>query len=314
MRTPVVLNGISYRHGSWHELADLVVRGLAEVADIKTLTVGGLQQYSVIERPVHEYYRECVTESLDKAAVDPADVDAVIFMSSSFSSYENQSDLIDLGRELGMIKALPMGMFGAQCCNFSYALMTAQSLIDAQGMRSVLLLGSDALDERRASRLLPGNAGVFSDTVFSCLVSASPEAGPPAGFAVEHVTHAVDPELSALDPQNDLVTYLYRFSRVMKTLCAQTYASTGRDAGEFSHLVLANLATSVLKNYAALAGVPFSRVPTGNAARFGHCFAYDQLITLSALAECGEMVAGDAAHVLAVGATYLFNSTVLRML
>jgi 3-oxoacyl-[acyl-carrier-protein] synthase III len=308
--TPVVLTGISFRHGSWRELDDLVTRGLAGPADVARLTAGGLRRYAVAEKPMREHYPDCVAETLSRASVKPADVDAVVFFSSTFSTYDNHTELIELNRALGMTSALPIGLFEAQCSNFSYALMVALALIRAQGLRSVLLVGADALDEDRADRLLPGSVSVFSDTVVSCLVS-SELAG---GLWVEHVGHAVDPELAVLDQRRDLLQYMDRFTRALDGLCTSTYRRTGAAPADFSHLVLANLATDVLKNYAAVARIPFSRVPTGNIGTFAHCFAYDQLITLATLLEDGELTEGDLVHVLGVGATYLFSSTVVRCL
>jgi len=305
---PVVLSGVSYRHGQWRELVDLTERGLAGLAELATLSQGGLARYSVLDRPVRELFAGCASDSLDSAGVKPSTVDAVLYFSSTFSSYDDHGDLIALGRELGMGKALPIGLFQAQCSNFSYALMIATSLMRGQGMETVLLLGADALDESRASRLLPGAASVFSDTVVSCVVSTQ-TAG---GYAVEHVGHVVEPELSALDPLKHTLRFMDLFAARLGRLCTDAYASTGLRPESFSHLVLANLTLPVLRNYAGVAGIPFARVPTGNVARFGHCFAYDQLITLATLAEHKEINAGDLALVLGIGANHLFSSTILR--
>jgi 3-oxoacyl-[acyl-carrier-protein] synthase III len=306
--TPVVLGGVSYRHGTWHQIADLSSDGSVGPDQIRALTQAGLSRFSVLDEPVRTHYPECVGESLDKAELSGADVDAVLFISSTFSSYDDHGDLVELCRQLGLTKALPIGLFLAQCSNFSYALMVAKSLIDAQGMRSVLLLGADALDESRSSRVLPANASVFSDTVLSCVVSADLA----HGYRIEAVNHIVEPELSALDPAVDTLKFMDLFILRMQELCARAYSRTGLGPEEFSHLVLANLAIPVLRNYAAVSRIPFSRVATKYVGVFGHCFAYDQLITLAELADHGEIGTGDLAHVLGVGDNYLFSSTVAR--
>ncbi|EGX59850.1 3-oxoacyl-[acyl-carrier-protein] synthase III family protein [Streptomyces zinciresistens K42] len=306
----VVVNGVSHRNGRWHDLVDLTERGLADLADLAALSRGGLSRYSVFDRPVREYFADCASDSLHTAGVEPSTVDAALFFSSTFSSYDDHGDLTALCRELGMQKALPVGLFQAQCSNFSYALMIAASLIRTQGMRTVLLLGADALDESRAGRLLPAAASVFSDTVLSCVVSTDAT----DGYAVEHIGHQVEHELSALDPVQHTLRFMDLFAARLERLCADTYARTGAGPQDFSHLVLANLALPVLRNYAGVADIPFARVPTGNIAAFGHCFAYDQLITLATLAEAEEISAGQLALVLGIGANHLFSSTVLRKL
>lgn len=308
MSTPVVLGGVSYRHGTWHQVADLALDGPTGPDQIRALTQGGLSRFSVLDEPVRTYYPGCVGESLDKVELSGADVDAVLFISSTFSTYDNHADVVELCRQLGLTRALPLGLFLGQCSNFSYALMLARSLIDSQGMRTVLLLGADSLDESLGSRVLPANASVFSDTVLSCVVSADLA----HGYRVEAVEHIVEPELSALDPAVDILKFMDLFILRLQELCGRTYSRTGHTPEEFRSLVLANLAIPVLRNYAAVARIPFSRVPTGGIERFGHCFAYDQLITLAELAEHGELDTGDLALVLGVGDNYLFSSTVAR--
>ncbi len=268
----------------------------------------GLTRYSVLDRPVREHFADCAADSLRSADLRPSDVDAVVFFSSMFSSYDDHDDLIALCRGAGLDRALPIGLFQAQCSNFSYALMVATSLIRAQGMSAVLLLGADALDENRASRLLPDAGSAFSDTVLSCAVAIGAE----DGYTVDHVIHQVEPELSVLDPARDTLRFMDLFAGRLMRLCADTYASTGLRPEDVDHLVLANLTLPVLRNYAGVAGVPFARVPTANIARFGHCFAYDQLITLATLATSGEITAGEVALMLGIGGNQLFSSSVLR--
>lgn len=306
----ISLSAIRHRHGEWRTLEDLVDRGLATEQEITTLSGGGLTRYSVIEFPVRELFAECAGDSLTAVGVDPAIVDAVVFFSSTFSSYDDHDDLIDLCWTMGLIHALPIGLFEAQCSNFSYALMVATSLIHGQGMRTVLLLGADSLDESRARRLLPAAGSVFSDTVVSCVVSTEID----SGYAIESVGHVVDPMLATLDPEKDIIKFIDLFATRLAQLCAETYARTDLHSEDFSHLVLANLIVPVLRNYAAVAGISFSRVPTENIARFGHCFAHDQLITLATLDKTGAMTQGQRALAIGIGANHLFSSTVLRKL
>jgi 3-oxoacyl-[acyl-carrier-protein] synthase III len=307
-RIPVVVSGISYRHGSWHELAELTVAGQVSADQVASLIRGGLRQYSVMDGPVRRFYPDCVTESLDKAAVKAADVEAVILFSSTFSTYDNHADIIELCHELGMRNAMPMGLYLGQCTNFSQALMVAGALVSGQGLRRVLLIGSDALDESRTSRVLDGNLSVFSDTVVSCVVGADLA----QGYVLEHVDHASEPELGVMDHNRNLLTTIDLFAKTMEGLCANTYAACGRGPAEFSRLVLANLTIPVLKNYAMVAGTTLAKVPTANIGQFGHCFAHDQLITLDTLDH--DVRTGEMLHILGVGGNYLFSSVVVRRL
>lgn len=66
--------------------------------------------------------------------------------------------------------------------------------------------------------------------------------------------------------------------------------------------MLANVIVPVLRNYAAVAGISFSRVPTENIARFDYCFAHDQLITLATLDKTGAMPQRQRAPPIGIGA------------
>jgi 3-oxoacyl-[acyl-carrier-protein] synthase-3 len=310
---PVCVDGISYRHGTWHDLDHLTQLdpppdGLPiDPAAVATLAAGGLCRYSAIERPVHELFEGCVQQTLDASGVQPAEVDAVIFFSSTFSSYTDYDDVARLCAELGIRQALPMGMFLGQCTNYSSALLVAAALIDSHGFDNVLLVSADALDERRASRVLARTIAVFSDTVASCLVSRSARAD--RGYRVEHITHRFEPGLVNLDPETNLLKFVTLFSGALDRVCADLYVTLGCSGKDFSRLVLANFTIPTLKNFAMAAGIPVGRMYTENLARFGHCFAADQLIALDTLSGSGVLRAGDRLLALGVGGNYLFSAT-----
>lgn len=308
--TPVAVCGISYRHGAWCGLEDLVDRGQLSSDGARQLQLGGLTRFSRITDPVAGYYRDCVEETLARAELEPTQVDAVIFFSSTFSAYDDYDDVALLSAATGIRCALPMGLFLGQCTNFSAALTVARGLITTEGFRNVLLLGADALDESRASRILPGSLSVFSDAVLTCIVTADQVDGQ---FRLEHVRHRYDPELQALDPQRDLLRYIDRFTRALGGACRDVLQAGGLEAAGVDHLVLANLTVPTLKNFAAVAGVPFSRVHTDGVSRFAHCFSYDQLISLHEMREAKDVSAGQHLLLLGVGGNYLFSAVTMTL-
>lgn len=306
-RPAVGLSGISYRHGTWYDLKDLAEAEGLDSDVIQRLEAGGVERYSRITEPLGSYYPSCVEESLDGAGVSPADVDAVLFFSSTFSTYENRDDLVRLNAALGIRCALPAGLFLGQCTNFSMALTMARGLVASEGYHHVLLLGADALDESQASRVLPSDQSVFSDAVLSLVVSSSPAGRP---FRLEQVGHSYDPELQALDPQRDVLPYIDRFTRSLQGAIAALAPAVEKpiDGSAVEHLVLANLTLPTQKNFAAIVGVPMARVPTGGTARFGHCFSYDQLITIEDLRRDDALEPGQRLLLLGVGGNYLFSA------
>jgi len=292
------LDAVAHRHGEWRGLDRLRTGGLADAAVVAKLAAGGLERYSVLTEHPRALYAGCVAETLDRAGVPAAEVDVVLFFSSTFAAYDDHADVAELCARTGMSRALPMGLFLAQCTNFSYALLVGTALLSRPDVRTVLLLGADALDEARGPRVLDDGVSVFSDSVVSCLLRA--EGGP---WAVDRVAHRFDAELVTIDPRRQIVKYLERFSGALGAVCAEA------GPGGVSRLVLANLGIPVLRNYASVARLPFAAVCTDNLARLGHCFGHDQLITLDG--QTGAADPGDRVLALGVGADYLFSAVTL---
>lgn len=305
-----VLRGVSVRYGQWQDIDVLLQGDRVTPEGLAALKNGGLRRYSDIQVPVGSLYAEVLRETLDKTGVDPADVDAVVYFSSSFDAYQEQDDLAAACHDAGLTRAVPLGVFLGECTNYSSALLVASGLVDAHGFRTVMLLGADSMDEFRpgADRILGGNVAVFSDTVLSCLLDTG--GGP--GFVLERVAHRFDSELVGLDSQRDLVKFIDRFAGALGGVCQDLYGATGLGPEDFRHLVLPNMALGVLKNYADVARISFDKAYTGNVGTLGHCWAYDQLITLDTLRADGAVQDGDRLLALGVGNDFLFSATALR--
>lgn len=304
----LTLRAISFRHGTWHDIDTLADSEAATPKTLEDLKRGGLRRFSVLRQPLRNDYVECVDETLKKGGIDPADVDAVVYFSTTFSEAE-QDDIPGLCRSLGMRNALPLGTFLGECTNFSSAILVASTLIGSLGFRTVILLGADAIGDSHTPRLLDRNVSVFSDAIVSCAMQSG-EAK--EGYIVEKLSHRFDSELVGLDADADFITLIDLFSKAMGHVCDDVYASTRHGPEEFEHLVLPNLSISALRNYAAIARIPFARVETDNIGRFGHCFAYDQLIKLDTMAVDGAVKHDQMLLVVGAGGNYLFSAMALR--
>lgn len=298
---PVFVGPVVYRHGNWHSIDELPEE---EATHLRTF---GLRRYSVLAPPVREYYPECVGGVLERSGLDAAEVDAVIFFTSTFESYREYDDLATLCNSMGLHNALPMGLTLGQCTNYSTALLTAQNLITASGMRNVLLLGADILDESRGNRVLGGRLSVFSDAVVSALVSRDDH----GGYALGSIRHRYIPGMHAISPEEDILGFLKGFSEGLGSACKAAYTAEGIGADDIDWLVPANLNSSVLRNFAALAGVPMERTYTANVETMGHSFAYDQLIALSTMAQQEVVKTGQRLLLIGIGGNYLFSAVAL---
>jgi 3-oxoacyl-[acyl-carrier-protein] synthase III len=305
VNTSIHLAGVSHRHGTWRDLDALITSGAADATTVKRLRDGGLTRYSVLEDHPRTLYDTCLAETLDRTGTKAQDVDAMLFFSSTFAPYEDHADLPALCTRFGMRDLFPVGVFLGQCSNFSSALLVASGLITTQGLDNVILLGADALDESHSERVMPGDVSVMSDTVLTAFVSRDET----DGYRVDRVEHRFAPELQPLHPSKDVLRYLDGYTRALKDVTSALFESNGRATADYRRLVLANLARPVLRNIADVLDVPFDHVPIEGVASLGHCFAYDQLITLSHLVE--DTAPGDPLLVVGVGANYLYSATAL---
>lgn len=301
MSSRAFISSVVHRHGTWHPIEDLAPD---EAQHLRTF---GLRRYSVLQPPARDYYVECVQQVLAQTGVEPAAVGAVVFFTSTFESYTEYDDLAALAHTAGLHNALPLGLTLGQCTNYSTALLTAQNLIATSGIDNVLLLGADILDERRAPRVLGGRLSVFSDCVACGLVSREDH----DGYALGAIRHHYLPRMHEISPERDILGFLKGFSEGLKSACKATYEAEGITAAEIDWLVPANLNLQVLRNFAALAGVPMERTFTRNVERMGHSFAYDQLIALSTLVEEQAVRSADRLLLIGIGGNYLFSAVAL---
>jgi 3-oxoacyl-[acyl-carrier-protein] synthase-3 len=304
MNQPIYIGAISHVHGEWRPVEELASRPEANPDEIRYLANLGLVRYSVLDGPIRKHYPACVKATLQKAELAPAAVDAVLFFTSTFASYEEYDDLAQLSHELGFTNALPVGLFLGQCTNYSTALLMASGLISTHGFQNVLLLGGDRLDESRAPRVLGGRLSVFSDAVVSCLVSTRDR----GGYELGAIRHHYLPHMYKVDPAREILPYINGFSDGLRTACNKLYQAMEVSGSAFTWMIPANLNLSVLKNFAALAGVQVDRMYKANVARYGHSFAYDQLISLDTLAAEGAVHRGDRLLLVGVGGDYLFSA------
>lgn len=304
----LTLRAVAYRHGIWHDIDTLADSEAVPPQTLIELKRGGLRRFSVLNGSLRKVYVECVDETLKKGGIESADVDAVVFFSTSFLVAE-QDDIPELCRSLGMRNALPLGIFLGECTNFSSALLVASSLIESLGLQTVVVLGGDAIGESGTPRLLDRNVSVFSDAIVSCVLQSGV---PKDGYVVEQLAHRFDSELVGLNADADFMTLIDLFAKAMGHVCDDVYASTGHRPQDFDHLVVPNLSISALKNYAAIARIPFARVETDSIGRFGHCFAQDQLIKLDTLVTDGVVKHGEKLLVVGAGGNYLFSAMALR--
>lgn len=301
---PIFVSAINHQYGSWREVDALLGAPGVMPGAVEHLKQFGLRRYSVLDAAAGEYLAGCVRGTLDKASLLATDIDAVVSFSSTLDAYAEADDLARMAADLGLTNALPLGLTLGQCTNYSTALVVARGLIEASGLDNVLLVGSDRLDEARASRVFAERISVYSDGLVSCVVSREPR----TGFQVGEIQHQFSPAISRLDARKDFLGFLQLFSAGMREASRKLCLTAGLKPSAFSRLIPANLNISVLRNFAELVGMPFERTYVDNVGRYGHTFAYDQLIALETLQAERTLESGQRLMLIGVGGNYLFSA------
>lgn len=220
--------------------------------------------------------------TLEAAAVDPLDVDALVLCSTTFpGEVPAHGELIASvlrGLELG-----PTAVTGVtlnRCANLLSGLQVAAALVASGRHRTVLVITADRVADE-SERLT--EFALFSDGAAGCLVTRGPGGGP-EDYAWVADAQAQDP--AALGRGNEISADLAR------TANERLFAEAGIGVGEVDGLLHNNIYLPVVTMKEVQAGFAPSQLDTSNIARVGHCFAADPLINLVDRRSAGSVRAG----------------------
>lgn len=304
---PIHIGGIAYACGSLQPI-DSIPALREKPADLTYLRKLGLRTYSVIGEKPRALLKAKAMETLAETGVQPKDVDAVIFFSTTFRFQDEHSDLALITHELGMSKALPFGMFLNQCSNYTQALLFAKQLAYCEGMKNMLILNADILDDSRFPRVMDARTSVYGDVVLTFMVSTNSI----GGYRIADLSHRYVAEMATLDAGRDIVRFITAYSDGFKSVCRDVYERTGTAPSEYKRLITANYNHSVLRNLALLAGMKEDSLYMENIPRFGHCFSADQLISLNCLERSGPIPKGSLFLLVAVGGFVIYSACALE--
>jgi 3-oxoacyl-[acyl-carrier-protein] synthase-3 len=248
------------------------------------LASSGLEHYRRADETPPELAARAIRATLDRAGLDPRQIDTVVWGSTSFQDRAwYTTDVSRVLREAGLATATPIGTTLSECGNLAAVLRVATALV-AAGHAHVLAVVTDRA-AGPAHRLVPPSVAVLSDGAAACIVSAEPR-----GFeivAIRQVTnHRARP-----DAEDQAVRVLRHNAEGMRRAAQAVLAAAGVAPGAITHVIANNLARAVLELFAAQCRVDFARVFRGHVAGHGHVFAADGLINLAAAgAARGETV------------------------
>jgi 3-oxoacyl-[acyl-carrier-protein] synthase III len=271
--TGVYLHSIGSALGDARPISSIApIAGDSDLLDF--LHANGLRDYRHADRDPPELAAEAMRETLRLSGLDPRQIGAVVWSSTSFQQRSWYTD--DVSRQLGALglwTAIPVGVTLSECGNLAAALQVATGLV-ADGHRHVLVVVADRCPSPD-QRLVAPSLAVLSDGAASCIVSAEP-----GGFeflaAAQYANHRARPGETA---QSMLV--IRQNAEGMRRAVAAALGKTSIAPDDVGTMLTNNLAISILELFATQAGIPFERMFTGNISSHGHVYAADVLLNLA---------------------------------
>lgn len=301
-RSPAYLSSIHFVHGEMRHIREIPELA-KDAASLRYLLNLGIEKFSVQDRTPLDVLDEATRGSLGRSGLNPGEIDATIFFSTMFDLEREHNDIATLSHKVGLSRSVSFGMFLNQCTNYSQCLMFARHLLESEGFRNILLIGTDRLHGPFA-RTMPNNTSVYSDVAVCCLVSAEDR----GEYRINGIKHKYLPEMAALGQGRDIVGFIEKYSFGFKSVCQDLYGSLETGPERFKHLITANYNQSVLRNLCRFAGMEADRLYARNVPRFGHCFSSDHLIALETLREENGLEKGDLLNLVAVGGFWTYSA------
>jgi 3-oxoacyl-[acyl-carrier-protein] synthase III len=300
--TSAVLGAISYEVGEPVKLATLPDHSFPETV-AREMREYGLTSFARLDRPLGEAAMECVARSLEIAGLAPADIDAVILITESFSEFfpssadspapgfkQVRNRAFDLFFRLGINDASIYCLTYGGCTNLLPALLLAKTMVRGATNRNVLIVAAEkytTLD----SRLMQESISIAGDGVATCIVGAARNAARDS-FELDFV--GVAPYRNIL-PGANLSTKLLAMFKAVKNAAADCYETCQLQPRDFRWLVFGDYNREASVTYGRLLGFDQERTFLKNVGRYGH-ISFDPLINLADLAKQHELHPSD--HIL----------------
>jgi 3-oxoacyl-[acyl-carrier-protein] synthase III len=304
--TPTI-TAIDYYIGTLEPLETLA-RTPEEEDAINTLVSTGLQTYSRSDLRVADMAAAWMRRTLARAGVAPSAIQAVVFATESHwdfepptvqrrdSSRKFRQDIYRAIWEAGLTSAYPFGVMFSGCGNLVSAVAIASNMVQAQGLRDVLVVVSDRQAEGTTRVMFPA-VGVVSDAAASCLVTARPV----EGFTIDDVVLHSNLGLWEADIEGDFGRFLVEMARGLKDMGNKMVAASGRGPAEYRYFLPNNYSRSTLRVFCHQLGYKQDQLFLDNLPRVSHTYAADVLINLFELEAKGALASGDRVMALTSG-------------
>lgn len=301
------ITAVDYYLGELEPLETLA-RSPEEEDAINTLVAIGLRTYSRSDLRVADMAAAAMRKTIERSGVAPSEIQAVVFATESQWDYEPptvrrrdnsrkfRQDVYKAIWEVGLTNAYPVGVMFSGCGNLVSAVGVASNMIQAQGMRDVLVVVSDRQAEGTTRVMFPA-VGVVSDAAASCLVTSRPV----SGFCIDDVVLHSNLGLWEADLERDFGRFLVEMARGLKEMGHKMVAASGRTPDDYKYFLPNNYSRSTLRVFCHQLGYKQSQLFFDNVPRVSHTYAADVLINLFELDAKGTLGSGDRVMALTSG-------------
>jgi len=301
------ITALDYYIGNLEPIESIVETPEEEDA-INTMVATGLCTYSRSDLRVADMAAAAMKKTLARSGVAPSEIQAVVFATESHWDYEPtivrrrdssrkfRADVYRAIWEAGLTNAYPFGVMFSGCGNLVSAVSVAANMVQAQGLRDVLVGGS----YRQAAGTTRVNypaVGVVSDAAASCLVTSRPV----PGFSLDDVVLHSNLGLWEADIEGDFGRFLIEMARGLKDMGHKMVAASGRRPADYKYFLCNNYSRSTVRVFCHQLGYNQGQLFPDNVPRLSHTYAADVLINLVELDAKGALASGDRVMALTSG-------------
>lgn len=270
------LSAAAYSVGNICQISELRQRENVDDDVIASLEKNGLAQFCEDDRTTAQMCLASVKETLERADLQPADIDAIVFGASIADwNLEEEFSFLSALHDAGFRKSRIIGVSMQACSVISSTLQLAGDLVTSErGQKRVLVIvfGRNTV----GSRVAPQSTTLFSDGAASCLVTK--DRGEFAILASESLT---DPYVTTMKwTADNFPEYLQSGVTSMREVIGNVYAQAKLTAKDISMAFGTNGSYMYLSMIGLAAGLPAPKVRKVTVSKYAHVFGCDNLVTL----------------------------------
>ncbi len=257
-----------------------IERAAAESPVIDFLKQDGFVSFRESAAGVAEMAGRAVKDCLAKGAIDPDEIDTVLFSTESFGADPlavRNAVLTALFDDCGLRNAHVQACWTNECANLSSVLSLARALVVSGSSRAALAVVSDRQDAG-LPRLMANGASVMSDVAAAALIT--PETDAPL---LRHVVTHGAPEVFAAERTNDVQRKTQAMMAALRSFADRIEAVTGRPPAGYPLVLTDNLHSMYLNFICDGLGLDPAQTRQPSKRDYAHGFSLDGLLGLDAL-------------------------------